>query len=84
MAVLLITGSKLLGPKRDCIRGAPQLPQNLEPVSLADIVAEQCRQERLVGVTESIVVAKSRPHLVRGGKLSNLYFEAISASFAPA
>ncbi|MFA7336707.1 MAG: hypothetical protein WC028_07955 [Candidatus Obscuribacterales bacterium] len=55
------------------------MPQNLE---LESIAAEQCMQERLVGATESIVVAKSKPHLVRGGKLSKLYFEAISAIFA--
>lgn len=64
MAVLLITGSKLPEPKCECIRGAPQLPQNLE---LDSIATEQWVQEILVGATESIVVAKSKPHVVRGG-----------------
>lgn len=58
-----MVGSKVPGPKRECILGAPQLPQNFEPESIA---AEQCMQETLVGAIESIVVAKSKPRGCRG------------------
>lgn len=66
-------GSNVPGPKRACTRGAPQLPQNFEPESMA---AEQCMQETLVGAVESIVVAKSKPRLVCRGKLLSLHSEA--------